>query len=473
MKLSYKIALTLCVFAISYLLYHNNFRHIEKKSEKPNIIFLLCDDLRADAVGYIGNETIKTPNIDRLAKEGTVFNNAYVTTSICAVSRASILLGQYARKHKIWGFSKNLSENQLNNSYPFILKNAGYNIGFIGKYGVGTTPPKELFNFWEGFNGQGTFKQKDIEGKQIHLSAKIGNQAVQFLNQNTTNKSPFCLSVSFKAPHVEGDPGYFLPDSRYNNLYEKDSITVPQTSHKEFHNHFPKIFTENNVARNRWGDRFSNKINQKENIKKYYRLISGIDNEVGKIIETLKKNGQDKNTVIIFSSDNGFYLGEYGFAGKWFGSEPSIKVPLIINDLRNQKKKLPKKSIEEIVLNIDIAPTILEYAGTNIPKDMQGKSLVALLEGKKQNWRNYFFYEHLWKSSKRYYIPSTEGIVYKDKKYMRYFKNFDADSFIFEELYTLENDPYETKNLVNDSTYSDLKEVMKHQLKKAKQNAYN
>ncbi|MCM5663864.1 sulfatase family protein [Galbibacter mesophilus] len=437
--------------------------------KRPNIIFLLSDDQRADAIGFAENEDVQTPNIDRLAKEGTYFKNAYVTTSICAVSRASILTGQYARKHKIWGFQKNFSKEQLENTYPLILRQNGYTTGFIGKYGVGHALPKEEFDYWKGFAGQGSFKQINEKGDSIHLTKKIEGQAITFLNSQIGSNKPFCLSVSFKAPHVEGDPGYFLPDESYTNLFKDAKLAVPETSKQEFFNHFPDNFTKNNVARNRWEDRFKTAEMQQENIKKYYELIYGIDTAIGNILKSLKENGQDKNTIIIFSSDNGFYLGEYGFAGKWYGSDPSIRVPLIIYHPENQNFR--SKIISKMALNIDIAPTILGFAGIEAPKDMQGKDLRELIENPNISWRKEFFYEHLWQSSPAYYIPSTEGIVDGNTKYMLYFKNRDTASVVFEELYKLNEDPNETNNLANNNKFIDLKRKLKRKMAKLKINA--
>ncbi len=435
----------------------------------PNIIFLLTDDQRWDALSYAGNKTLQTPNIDALAKQGTYFKNAYVTTSICAVSRASILSGQYARRHQIWGFSKNFSEGQLNNTYPLLLRASGYTTGFIGKYGVGHRLPADKYDYWEGFGGQGTFNQKDSLGNPIHLTKKIGRQTNEFLELQKNSEKPFCLSVSFKAPHVEGDPGYFLPDSAYDTLYNDVVVDVPKTSSSEYFDHFPSNFTKNNVARNRWGSRFASPKMQQESIKKYYQLIQGVDVVVGDIIEKLKKTGQDKNTVIIFTSDNGFYLGEYGFAGKWYGSDPSIRVPMIIYDPRSPSKG---KTIDKKVLNIDIAPTILSIANVQVPKTIQGKDLTKLIENPETDWRDGFFYEHLWQSSDRYYIPSTEGVIWKDKKYMRYFMNENNEDVVFEELYHLSEDPNEIYNLINIKGQENLRSQMQEQYGIVKKEAH-
>ncbi|MFD0861418.1 sulfatase [Sungkyunkwania multivorans] len=432
---------------------------------RPNIIFLLTDDQRWDAIGYAGNTVLKTPNIDTLAKDGVYFKNAYVTTSICAVSRASILTGQYARRHKIWGFSKNFTEEQLDNTYPLLLRRSGYYIGFIGKYGVGNQLPVDKYDYWKGFEGQGTFDQKDRDGNATHLTDMIGKQATEFLELQRGLDKPFCLSVSFKAPHVEGDPGVFLPNEAYAELYEDATIDIPKTSTSEYFEYFPSNFTTNNVARNRWEDRFSTSAQQQESIKKYYRLIHGVDVVVGEILKKLKETGQDKNTVIIYTSDNGFYLGEYGFAGKWYGSEASIRVPMIINDPRS---KVKGTVIDKKVLNIDVAPTILSIAAVEAPKMIQGEDLTKLMADPDTEWRDSFFYEHLWKSSNDYYIPSTEGVVSGDKKYMKYFMNRDTTDVIFEELYELSKDPFETNNLMGNQDAKMLEQAMREKYWKLK-----
>lgn len=447
--------------------------HENHGTEKPNIIFLLTDDQRWDALGFAGNPVISTPNLDSLAQNGTYFKNAYVTTSICAVSRASILTGQYARRHDIWNFTKSLSEDQLNHTYPLLLQNDGYTIGFIGKYGVGKKQPTEVFDYWRGFPGQGTYKETDKNGNPIHLTKKIEGQALEFLDLQKDNPKPFNLSISFKAPHVEeprGMPGFLLPDPQYADLHENEVIPVPVASSPAYFDYFPKEFTENNVARKRWKNRFATPEMQQENIKKYYQLIHGVDVAVGKIMEKLRETGMAHNTIIIFMSDNGMYLGEYGFAGKWYGSDPSIRVPMIIYNPLNKDYK--GQIIEEKVLNIDIAPTILSLAGIEAPEEMQGRDIDALVSNPDIEWRDSFFYEHLWKSSPRFYIPSTEGVIKGDYKYMTYFLNRDSTEYIFQELYDLRKDPLELNNLVNKNEYRKLQKDLIEELQQQKKQAY-
>lgn len=444
--------------------------------DRPNIIFMLTDDQRADAAGFAGNEVIQTPNLDRLAREGIYFKNAFVTTSICAMSRASILTGQYARRHGIWDFGESLTEQQLADSYPARLKEAGYITGFIGKFGVGSITEKQArnyFDYWAGFNGQGSYNAT-YNGESMHLTQKIGAQAIDFLEQQRGIDRPFNLSISFKAPHVEGDPGHFLPDTAYRSLYENDSVAPPAAAGDSYMNYFPARFIKNengalNVARSRWHDRFDTPEKYQENVKKYYRLVHGVDVVLGRIRDKLKELEFDKNTVIIFSSDNGFYLGEYGFAGKWYGSDPSIRVPMILYDPRTESPEAT--ALDDMVLNIDIAPTILSIAGTEVPAGMQGADMTRLLIDDSQSWRTEFLYEHLWKSSDRYYIPSTEGLVTQDYKYMKYFPNREIDNVIFEELYDRNMDIHETKNRIEEVEFKNIETQMKQKLEVLKKAA--
>jgi arylsulfatase A-like enzyme len=186
----------------------------ETPKSRPNIVFLLADDMRWDAMGCAGNKIIQTPNIDSLAARGVMFKNHFVTTSICCVSRASIFSGQYERRHGINDFHTDFTPAALAQTYPMLLKAAGYRVGFIGKYGVGDKLPKDAFDYWKGFPGQGRFFEK---GDPVHLTSKMGDQAIEFLKGGDGTK-PFCLAISFKAPHAQdGAPREFPPDARDEN----------------------------------------------------------------------------------------------------------------------------------------------------------------------------------------------------------------------------------------------------------------
>jgi arylsulfatase A-like enzyme len=416
------------------------------KRDRPNIIFILTDDHRRDALGAMGNKIIRTPHLDQLAKAGVLFQNAYVTTSICAVSRASILTGQYGSRHKINNFTTDLSHAQLMQTYPILLKDQGYKIGFINKYGVGNKHhPKELFEYWTATDKlQPDYELKDSKGSFIHNTDSVDHDIQQFLDQ--FGNGPFCLSVGFKAPHEQdGKPPRFIVQERFKDLYKDVKIPEPLTADPKYWNSFPDFFrTDSNIARERWKPLFSTPALYQETVKNYYRLITGVDEVVGHLVARLQKMGIAENTIIIFTGDNGFYLGEHGLEGKWYGHEESIRVPLIIYDPR-MPAALKGSKPTQIALNIDIAPTILAMAGIPVPTEMQGCNLMDLIEHRAPE-RKDFFYEHTYQKTPS--IPQVEGVVTKRFKYMLYIEHG------YEELFDIANDPHETTNLARVTKYA-------------------
>jgi arylsulfatase A-like enzyme len=415
------------------------------QEQRPNIIFLLTDDQRYDTMGCAGNAIIKTPNIDQLAKDGVRFKNHCVTTAICMSSRASIFTGLYSRCHEINSFAVPLSEERFKKIYPVLLREAGYKTGFIGKWGLGGDLPKDSFDYFEGFPGQGKYMH-EIDGKPVHLTSIMGNQALSFLD-GCSGDQPFCLSVSFKAPHVQdNDPRQFIFDPNLDWVNENDTIPPAPKSEDKYFQSLPE-FIQNSEARRRWELRFPTNEKYQESVKGYYRLITGADKVVGKIRRKLKEKGLDKNTIIIFTSDHGFYLGEYGLAGKWFPHEESIRAPLIIMDPRMDAQKRGEVR-HGITLNIDMAPTMLAMAGIKPPDDMQGLNLAPLLDGESIPWRKEFFYEHMFEHPT---IAKSEGVRTERWKYFKY---LDVEPFT-EEMYDLYTDPMETNNLAENPNYTD------------------
>lgn len=413
--------------------------------KRPNILFLLSDDQRWDTLGCMGNRLIRTPHLDALAAQGTVFENCFVTTSICATSRASIFTGQYARTHGVNNFSDTFRPGRFALTYPQLLRAAGYRTGFIGKYGVGSEMPEKAFDYWRGFPGQGKYFPQGEPGP--HLTDIMGDQALEFM----TPQQPWCLSVSFKAGHVQDeDPRQFLPSPKTATLYEGVRFPVPKTMEARYIAELPPS-VQRSENRRRWAVRFGTPALFQESVRNYYRLLSEIDMQVGRIVEHLRKSGQLENTVIVYSGDNGFYLGEHGLAGKWLMHEESLRVPLLVIDPRAKGGQRRK----ETVLNIDIAPTLLAAAGLPPAPGTQGRNLLPLARGEAAaGWRTEFFYEHLLPFP---WIPRTEGVRTNEWAYWRYLD----ENPIFEELYDLRNDHLEERNLAGGSSHRAQLETMR------------
>jgi len=410
-----------------------------KDGDRPNIVFLLTDDQRWDAMGCAGNPIIQTPNMDKLAGSGVRFDNAFVTTSICMASRASIFTGQYERRHGCTFGRPPLSDEVMSQTYPALLRKAGYRTGFVGKFGVSVPKARRWFDVWHGFGGQGKYENKDKQGNPKHLTRIMGDQAVGFI-RGCKPDQPFCLSVSFKAPHCQdGDPRQFIYDPVYKNLYGDTTIPVPKTAAACYFDRLPKFLKESE-GRKRWKIRFATPEMHQESVKSYYRLVTGVDAAIGRIRDELERRSLDRSTIMVFIADNGFYLGERGLAGKWYAHEESIRVPLIVYDPRRSTSERGR-TMKEMALNIDVAPTLLEMAGLPVPKTMQGRSLVGLMAGTCKTWRKDFFYEHLFE---RHNIPKSEGVRTERWKYIRYFEQQP----MYEELYDLVKDPFEEDNLV-------------------------
>jgi|YelNatPaOPRAMG01_1025707.scaffolds.fasta_scaffold03476_5 arylsulfatase A-like enzyme len=410
----------------------------------PNILFFLTDDQRWDAAGFMGNRILRTPAADRLASSGVVFTNAFVTTSICMSSRASILTGLYERCHHINLFTTPLTDAQFQNSFPGLLRAAGYRTGYVGKWGIGDERKESSrYDYFRAFRGQGELLMQQ-EGKTIGSSRLLSAQAREFLRGCTKNQ-PFCIQVSYNSPHAQDNaPWQYLYEPAHAAWYKDAVIPVPETANPAQWPKFPQSVQRSELRR-RWAPRFATPELFQESLRSYFRLITEIDESMGEILAELSKLGLDDNTVVIFASDNGYYYGEYGFADKWLMHEPSIRIPMFLYDPRMRGGG---KRISQMALNIDIAPTILELAGVPAPPSMQGRSLMPLVRGGASAWRRDWFYEHSYRHQG--WIPATEGVRTTRWKYTRY---IDTQP-LFEELFDLASDPLEKRNLAGDSTHA-------------------
>lgn len=422
---------------------------LNAQNRKPNIIFILTDDQRWDAMGVAGNTIIQTPEMDALAKAGTYFKNAFATTPICAASRASILTGLYERTHGYTFQKPKLPQPYADRMYPKILKDNGYHVGFFGKLGVVMDSAKQYFDESDFYDRGGQrdrrgYFYKKIGEETVHLTRFSGHQAQAFI-RNAPKDKPFCLSISFSAPHGH-DPSaeqYFWQE-KSAQLYQNSLIPNPVLGDEKYFKQLP-IEVQQGFNRTRWKWRFDTPEKYQRMMKGYYRMITEIDDEIGSIRKLLTAQGLAENTVIIVMGDNGYFTGDRQLADKWLMYDASIRIPLIIYDPRLSNPS----TVEAMVLNIDVSRSILEMAGIRPPENYQGINLGPFLKkGNIASQRKSILIEHLWKLPD---IPSSEGIRTARWKYFRY-RLINAP----EELYDLEQDPLEANNLAMDKQYAKI-----------------
>jgi arylsulfatase A-like enzyme len=421
---------------------------------KPNILFLLTDDQRFDLLGCAGHPILKTPHIDALAKDGVRFHNMFVSTSICAASRASILTGKYERTHKFTFNTPPIAVEHCTVSFPTLLRTAGYRTGLIGKFGVSVADGQRAKMF-DVFTPIGwPFLKKEKSGEVRHIDQIATDEAIAFL-QKQDPKQPFCLSLCFNSPHAEDgklDNLYPWPKT-VDGLYDDVKIPPPPLVDDKYFQVHPD-FIKKSLCRVRWYWQFDTPEKYAKNIRAYYRMISGIDHEIGRLLAELKKLGLADNTIIVFTSDNGYFLGERGLSGKWIHYEESLRVPLIIVDPRLPKNQRGR-TVDAMVVNVDFAPTIVEWADLPREKSHQGLSLAAWVRGEKPaSWRTDFFCEHLFVHPE---LPMWEGVRDQRYVYARYFGQKPA----YEYLHDLQEDPQEVRNLAREAGHEKLLERLR------------
>lgn len=436
----------------------------QELTKRPNILFFLVDDQRNDILSCEGHPIVKTPTVDMLAQKGVRFTNAFVTTSICTASRASILTGLFETKHQFTFGKDPIKSEFVSQSYPYLLKTTGYATGFIGKFGVKIEHQdsliKQMFDYFEPAP-QSTPYFDTLKNEVIRHSSEIkGDQAVTFIKNQTTDK-PFCLSISFNAVHAvddnltPGNNGHYPYPKAVSHLYENLEMPKPKLSDPEIFENHPD-FMKHSLHTERFKWRWDTPQKYQTNLRAYFRMISGYDNVMKRVINALEENGLDENTIIVFSSDNGYYMGNRGFAGKWSHYEESLRVPLIIYDPRAEQKQSNYTS-DKIALNIDIAATILDYAGIPIPSVNQGKSLLAIMDNQPdENWRQSFFCEHRYDHNQ---IPKYKGIRGKRYVYANYYEQVPP----YEYLHDLEKDPDQLINLAENPEHQNLLYDMRDQ----------
>jgi arylsulfatase A-like enzyme len=426
--------------------------------KKPNFVFFLGEGVRWDEFSFAGNKIIHTPNIDRLAHEGMVFRNAFVVNALCLPSRASILTGLYS--HTTGAVDNR--DRPIPPAAPVIsdlLRAAGYDVAFIGKSHVKGSLRDRYWDYYFGFDGQaeyysptitegvrGVFGQpKKYDGN--YVEDLLLEKALNYLNQ--PHDRPFCLFLWFYAPHAP-----FYRPRRLLDLYNGVPIPKPATFDDDLKGYLgkPRAFVE---ARNKIGttEMEDDARSLEELVKDHYAGVVSNDEAVGKVVQVLEDKHALDDTAILFSSDHGFFLGEWRIFDKRFMHEPSIRVPLII---RYPRMIRPGTSIGQMALNLDLAPSILELAGIPIPIAMQGKSLVPFLNGETPvDWRKDWLYEY-YEFPEDEHVPPHRGVRSDRYKLIHYYTMVPQEY----ELYDLQVDPGERNNLWAESAYNRLSEQL-------------
>ncbi|MFT5905938.1 MAG: arylsulfatase A-like enzyme [Cryomorphaceae bacterium] len=432
----------------------------------PNILFILVDDQRNDTLGCAGHPVIKTPNIDQLAKLGVRFEKAYVSMPICMASRATIFSGLTQAGHGFTGGGAPATPLQMmdvDTSFPVKLREAGYRNGFYGKQHVrfaenNNVALKRMFHDYKVYNFGGPHFRTLADGSKRHSAEVIGDRSVEFIKSQPEGQ-PFCLYMSFNiahavdANHKPGD-GHFPWPVAVDGMYEDIDPAPPRLGDPKYFEMQP-AFLKESLNRDRWFWRWDTPEKYKLNMRAYYRMLSGMDGVVGRVQKQLDKQGLLENTIVIYTGDNGFYMGERGFAGKWSHYEESLRVPLIIHDPRPNGGGERGRVLSPFVLNLDLPATILELAGVVVPEKYQGKSLVPYLKGEAPKaWRKDFYNEH---HSSHDRIPNWRGVHGERYTYARY---FDQEP-VAEMLYDLETDPDQLKNLAADPKHAELLKRMR------------
>ena len=437
---------------------------------RPNIIFILVDDLRWDDLGIAGQPFVKTPNIDRIGREGALFRNAFMTTPLCSPSRASFLTGQYPHTH---GITDNVDRSVASHkliTFPLLLQQSGYATAFIGKWHMGNDDsPRPGFDRWVSFKGQGSYVNPEIneDGKDVsprgYITDLLTGYAVEFIKRS--HEKPYLVYLAHKAIHPEvmqhddgsvnlAEAERFIPAERHRNLFIGKKIPRRPSAMRP---------PNGKPALQRKIDGLpplgASTATRDEAVLGRLRSLMAIEEGVGAIIKALEETNQLHNTVIVFTSDNGYFYGEHGLSvERRLAYEESIRMPLLIRYPAVVKAGTVR---DEFALNIDLAPTLLELAGVSVSPSMEGRTLVALLKGVRTDWRKSFLIEYY---SDRVF-PRIRQMGYKAVrnerwKYIHYFELEGMD-----ELYDLKTDPYEMRNIIHQSGAAKALEELKGEMK--------
>jgi N-acetylglucosamine-6-sulfatase len=410
------------------------------------------DDLRHDSLGCTGHPFLKTPHVDRLAREGVVFRNAFVTTPLCSPSRASFLTGRYVHAHKVTGNADNAALSHQLQTFPRLLHGAGYETAYVGKWHMGNdASPRPGFDRWVSFRGQGVYENPplNIDGKPVmgkgYMTDLLTDHAVEFVNKSRTK--PFCLYLAHKAIH-----GPFTPAERHGDLFADQALTRSPAAKDTLEGKPVLQRKVGNLPPLGPGTGSGDLL-----IRNQLRCLTSIEEGVGRLLKALEETKQLDNTLFIFTSDNGYFWGEHGLGDKRAAYEDSIRIPLV---MRYPPLIRAGTTLDPMVLNVDIAPTLLELGGVAVPKDVHGRSLVPLLRGKTDGWRTACLFEYF--AEMRFpRIPTWQAVRSERWKLIHYPELEGMD-----ELYDLKADPHELKNVIKDEGVQQTVKELKGDLEK-------
>jgi len=430
------------------------------EDDRPNIILVLTDDHRYDAMGFMGHPFLETPHMDQMAREGIHFSRAVVTTSLCSPSRASILTGMYAHNHGVIN-----NYNPVDTSltfFPEYLQASDYHTAFIGKWHMGgeIDDPQRGFDYWLSFKGQGTYWADghgtsrvvpqtsmdgyNINGKRVpqkgYITDELTDYALEWLNTATGDK-PFMLYISHKAVHSD-----FVAADRHIGRYRDTQLKLLE-NYQDLEAAPRWLINQRN---SRHGADFGYNLadfDLNTYYQRYCETLLSVDENLGRILDWVARSEEAANTIVIYMGDNGFQFGDHGLIDKRTAYEASIRVPLLIWGYGVEADSMV---IEETVANIDIAPTLLDIAGLPVPTEMDGQSFKPLMDQAPIEWRGELLYEYYWERNYPY-TPTTHALLTDQYKFIRYQGIWDLDEF-----YDMQTDPQETRNLIHSATYQEL-----------------
>ena len=432
--------------------------------DRPNIIYIMSDDHASHALSCYGSRINKTPHLDRLAAGGMRFENAFVTNAICGPSRAAMLTGKYSH---INGYRDNRDTfDGSQQTYPKLLQKAGYQTAMIGKWHLKSDP--QGFDYWCILPGDGRYydpefinmgKREVVKGYVTDVTA---DKVIDYIRNRDTSR-PFCLLFHNKAPHREWNP-----DPKHMKLYEDGDVPTPPTFNDDYSNRSAAAREQTMTI-----EKHLNKADLKQDppagltpeqlklwkyqryIKDYLRCIASVDDNIGRLLDYLDEAGLAKDTLIVYTSDNGFFLGDHGWYDKRFMYEQGFRVPLII---RYPARIKPGSVTKELALNVDFAPTFLDYAGQPAPADMQGRSLRPVLEGQTPtDWRKSVYY-HYYEYPGPHRVHPHYGVRNDRYKLIHFYTIKEW------ELFDLQTDPHELKSVYADPAYAKVRDEMAAEL---------